>query len=124
MRSEQLEALGFEPNDELLSIIATISHGAFYQRLTNDSRERVARIAPMIMGQAVRASDPSQTLTRCMALVRAVAGRSGYLQVLCDQPQALARLVSLFSQSRWLANFVLRQPMVIDELLEGPNAGI
>ena len=124
VRSEQLEALGFEPNDELLSIIATISHGAFYQRLTNDSRERVARIAPMIMGQAVKASDPSQTLTRCMALVRAVAGRSGYLQVLCDQPQALARLVSLFSQSRWLANFVLRQPMVIDELLEGPNAGI
>jgi glutamate-ammonia-ligase adenylyltransferase len=59
-----------------------------------------------------------------MALVRAVAGRSGYLQVLSDQTPALSRLVNLFSQSRWLANFVSRQPMVIDELLEGPGSEI
>jgi glutamate-ammonia-ligase adenylyltransferase len=124
VRGQRLEALGFEPDDELLSVIATISHGSFFHRLTNDSQERVARIAPLIMSLAVKTSEPSQTLIRCMALVRAVAGRSGYLQVLCDQPQALSRLVSLFSQSRWLANFVLRQPMVIDELLEGPGSEI
>lgn len=123
-RSQRLQTLGFEPSDELLSIVATISRGAFYQRLTNDSQDRVARIAPLIMALAAKTSEPSQTLTRCMSLVRAVAGRSGYLQVLCDQPQALSRLVSLFSQSRWLANFVSRQPMVIDELLEGPNSDI
>ncbi|MFT7214476.1 MAG: glutamate-ammonia-ligase adenylyltransferase [Granulosicoccus sp.] len=124
VRSQRLEALGFATSDELLSVIATISHGAFYLRLTNDSQDRVARIAPLIMSLSAKTSEPSQTLIRCMALVRAVAGRSGYLQVLCDQPQALSRLVSMFSQSRWLANFVSRQPMVIDELLEGPSAEI
>lgn len=123
-RTQRLQALGFTVTDELLSIIATISHGAFFQRLTNDSQERVVRIAPLIMRLSVKTTEPSQTLTRCLALVRAVAGRSGYLQVLCDQPQALARLVDLFSQSSWLANFVLRQPMVIDELLAGPGSEI
>jgi glutamate-ammonia-ligase adenylyltransferase len=124
LRSQRLEFLGFEASDELLSVIATISRGAFYQRLTNDSQNRVARIVPLIMALAAKTSEPSQTLARCMALVRAVAGRSGYLQVLCDQPHALSRLVRLFSQSRWLANFVSRQPMVIDELLEGPSSQI
>lgn len=123
-RCQRLESLGFTTSDELLSVIAPISYGAFYHRLTNDSQMRVTRIAPMIMTLAVKTAEPAQTLIRCMALVRAVAGRSGYLQVLCDQPQALSRLVSLFSQSRWLANFVLRQPMVIDELLEGPGSEI
>jgi len=124
MRRQRLEIAGFEVSDELLSVIGTVSHGAFFNRLTSDSQSRVARIAPLIMTLALKTSEPSQTLARCMGFVRVVAGRSGYLQVLCDQPQSLARLVNLFSQSRWLANFVSRQPMVIDELLEGPDSGI
>ncbi|MFK8075963.1 MAG: bifunctional [glutamate--ammonia ligase]-adenylyl-L-tyrosine phosphorylase/[glutamate--ammonia-ligase] adenylyltransferase [Granulosicoccus sp.] len=122
VRTEALDAAGFESDDELLSIIDSVSRGAFFHRLTSESQNRVSRIAPLILRYALQADNPSQTLTRCMALVRAVAGRSGYLQVLSDQPQALARLVRLFSQSSWLANFVICQPMVIDELLVGPGA--
>lgn len=121
-RSDALRKCGFEPDEEMLSAVSGISRGGFYQRLTADSKERVERIVPMIMQQALERTEPSETLVRCLALVRSVAGRSGYLQVLGDQPAALARLVKLFSESRWLANFVLRQPMVIDELLIGPGA--
>jgi glutamate-ammonia-ligase adenylyltransferase len=56
VRTQRLEALGFEPDDELLSVIATISHGAFFHRLTNDSQERVARIAPLIMSKVANVS--------------------------------------------------------------------
>ena len=123
-REECLQRAGFEPNDELSNAVESLSRSAFYQRLSADSQERVERIAPMIMQFALYSDNPTETLSRCLALVRAVAGRSGYLQVLSDQPAALSRLVSLFAQSRWLANFVLRQPMVIDEFLAGPGAVI
>ncbi len=121
-RAAALRHCGFKPDEEMLSTVAGISRGGFYQRLTAESKERVERIVPMIMQQALEVKAPSETLVRCLALVRSVAGRSGYLQVLGDQPAALARLVKLFSESRWLANFVLRQPMVIDELLIGSGA--
>ena len=121
-REAALEEVGFSSNDELLSVIATISRGAFFHRLTVASQDRVTKITPLIMCLAIDTKDAALTLNRCVSLVRAVAGRSGYLQVLSDQPQALARLVRLFSQSSWLANFVLRQPMVIDELLVGPSS--
>lgn len=121
-RSEALSKCGFEPGEEMLSAVSGISRGGFYQRLTAESKERVERIVPMIMLQSLDTAAPSETLVRCLTLVRTVAGRSGYLQVLGDQPVALARLVKLFAESRWLANFVLRQPMVIDELLIGPGA--
>ncbi len=121
-RIEALKHCGFEPDDEMLSALAGVSRGPFYQRLTAESQERVERVVPMIMQLALCSAVPSETLVRSLALVRTVAGRSGYLQVLGDQPQALARLVKLFAESRWLASFVLRQPMVIDELLIGSGA--
>lgn len=121
-RCAVLRRCGFEPSDEMLSAVSSVSRGGFYQRLTAESKERVERIVPMIMQLALETAAPSETLVRCLALVRAVAGRSGYLQVLGDQHTALARLVKLFAESRWLSSFVLSQPMVIDELLIGPGA--
>ena len=121
-RSRVLQQCGFRPDEALNSAIAGLLRGGFYQRLTADSQERVERIVPLIMQRALQTRDPSETLIRCLALVRAVAGRSGYLQVLFDQSAALSRLVVLFAESRWLAGFVVRQPMVIDELLGGPGA--
>lgn len=116
-RSEALEIVGFSSSPDLLSAIEALSRGAFYQRLAASGQRRVERIVPLILQMSASSTEPSETLQRCLAFVRSVAGRSGYLQVLIDQPGALARLVNLFAQSRWLANFVLRQPMVIDELL-------
>ena len=110
--------------DELLSAIQSVGRGSFYQRLTAKSQERLERIVPIIIQLARRRDDPTQTLIRALSLVRAVAGRSGYLQVLIDQSMALERLVTLFSESSWLANFVLRQPMVIDELIAGPGENL
>ena len=120
-RIELLEASGFIADEELLNSIATLSRGSFYQRLTAESQHRVERIVPHILVYVKTTASPSLTLVRMLALVRSVAGRSGYLQVLCDQPQALERLVILFSKSRWLAGFVARSPMVIDELLIQPT---
>lgn len=116
-----LSDVGFDSTDELLTAIKSVSHGAFYHRLTAKSQERLERIVPIIIQLSQEHDDSAQTLTRALSLVRAVAGRSGYLQVLIDQPTVLKRLVTLFAESRWLANFVLRQPMVIDELLAGPG---
>ncbi len=121
-RVSVLHENGFEPNDELLSAIDSLGRGSFYQRLTAEGQDRVERIVPLLLKLASDTAQPSDTLLRCLSLVRAVAGRSGYLQVLSDQPAALSRLVTLFAQSSWLANFVLRQPIVIDELLTGSDS--
>lgn len=113
----RLRLAGFDPVEPLLSAIDSVSRGVYFHRLTAESQQRIERIAPMILNLAGKTSDPTAALTRSLALVRAVAGRSGYLQVLSDQPAALERLVTLFANSRWLAHFVVNQPMVIDELL-------
>ncbi len=112
-----LADLGYESDEALMVIINSLTAGSFYQRMAAESQQRVERVMPLILNLAKDTSVPGESLGRMLTLVKAVAGRSGYLQVLCDQPDALKHLVNLFSKSRWLAKFVASQPMVIDELL-------
>jgi len=115
---DALEAYGITPSDELLAAVASVCRGGYYQRLTARGQERVDEIVPRLMQMVSGKSDANETLTRCLKFVRSVAGRSGYLQALIDRPSALALLVKLFGESSWLANFVTRQPIVLDEVLD------
>ncbi len=114
---EAIRSLGMEPGEELMEALRDVTRGSFYQRLTSRSQGRVDRILPLLVDAAMEQQQPSQALVRCLNLVRTVAGRSGYLQILIERPPALARLVGLFSKSAWVATFVSRHPIVIDELL-------
>ncbi len=114
---EAVRSVGIEPDDELMESLTSLTRGGFYQRLTSRAQERVDRILPLLFNAAMAEQNPSNALLRCLNLVRAVAGRSGYLQILIERPPALARLVSLFAKSAWVSTFVTRHPIVIDELL-------
>lgn len=116
-RQALLHSEGFATDEYLLSLIGTLTRGSFYQRLTAESQQRVERLFPLIFTFAKDTDEPGPALGRILSLVKAVAGRSGYLQVLYEKPEALRHLVTLFSQSSWLADFVASQPMVIDEIL-------
>jgi len=115
--TEAVRSLGLEPSDELMESLSSLTRGGFYQRLTSRAQDRVDRILPRIIETAMQQSNPADALIRCLHLVRAVAGRSGYLQILIERPPALNRLVSLFARSAWVSTFVSRHPIVIDELL-------
>ena len=114
---DAVRSLGLEPGDELMESIITLSSGGFYQRLTARSQARIDRIMPSIIDATMQQTNTADALLRCLNFVRAVAGRSGYLQILIERPPALHRLVNLFAKSAWVSNFVTRHPIVIDELL-------
>lgn len=116
-RSVLLENAGFSSDESLLTSIATLTRGSFYQHLAAESQLRVERLVPSVLVLAKECNKPGVTLGRVLNFIRAVAGRGGYLQVLTDQPKALQHLLTLFSNSRWIAGFVTSQPIVIDELL-------
>jgi len=115
--TEVVLSLGLESSDELMESLVSLTRGGFYQRLTARAQERVDRILPLLINATMAHGNPSEALLRCLNLVRAVAGRSGYLQILIERPPAMARLVGLFAKSAWVSTFVTRHPIVIDELL-------
>lgn len=132
----------FAQPQALATRIAEFRGSGFYANLTQVARQRAEKLLPKLVlvsaeipdatasspdsgnsrkGVSVTNSHQDETLLRLLELVRVIAGRSGYLQILIERPAALELLAGLFSRSSWLAEFVTRHPIVIDELLDERN---
>jgi len=123
---------GYADPARLVEAVSSFRGSGFYANLSETARNRVEQLLPQLMQAASRQPQDDveseqaqganemrdQTLLRMLELVRAVAGRSGYLQILVERPAALDLLAGLFCRSSWLAGFVTRHPIVIDELLD------
>ena len=114
---EAINNFGIKADDELLENISGLCKGAFYARLTARGQDRLDEMLPRLLDAVMQYDDPGINLLRCLRLMRSVAGRSGYVQILIERPHAFDRLVRLFSRSAWAAQFVTRHPIVIDEFL-------
>jgi len=117
--SRNLDDEGINNADETARLLIEFGRGDRYLRYANRSRELIDKLIPKVLEEIrqTKRSHPD-TLLRVLSLLNAVAGRSGYLQLLCDSEKTLKNLIRLFAQSPWLAEFVASHPMVLDDLLD------
>src|SRR5215208_759506 len=59
-----------------------------------------------------------EVLARMLPLIEAIARRSVYLALLTEHPVALSQLVQLSAASPWIAKYLSRHPILLDELLD------
>ncbi len=113
-----LEASGFDRPQEALRRLEQLRHGRIYLGLGGISRERMDRFIPMLLDAAGRLSGEVDCLGRLITLVESIARRSAYIALLSEMPEALNQLVRLVAASPWIATFVSRHPILLDELLD------
>jgi len=80
------------------------------ERLTVHS---VARIADL-----PRTVGVDEVLSRLAQLLEAIAGRSTYIALLAQYPNAFERVLRLLAASRWATDYLVQRPIVLDELLD------
>ncbi|MEL7310844.1 MAG: bifunctional [glutamate--ammonia ligase]-adenylyl-L-tyrosine phosphorylase/[glutamate--ammonia-ligase] adenylyltransferase [Pseudomonadota bacterium] len=88
------------------------------QPLTTEVKRRVRLAIEGVVGRLGAFSPPAIVLERALALIEAVCRRSAYLTLLNEQPAAFDRLLRLLSSSQFVADQILEQPMLLDELLD------
>jgi glutamate-ammonia-ligase adenylyltransferase len=115
---ELLTSLGYDDPAHALSTLQTLRTGRAYQTQSTSSRERLDRLLPLLLTAAGNSDKPAQALARIMPLIEAVARRPVYLTLLAEQPVVLAELVELSGASPWIAEFLNRHPILLDELLD------
>jgi glutamate-ammonia-ligase adenylyltransferase len=59
-----------------------------------------------------------EVLARFLQLIDVIAGRSTYVALLNQYPQAFARVLRVLASSRWAADYLARHPILLDELLD------
>jgi glutamate-ammonia-ligase adenylyltransferase len=67
---------------------------------------------------AARDVGVEEVLKRFIQLLEVLAGRSTYLALLAQYPQARERVLDLLAASRWATDYLARHPLLLDELLD------
>ena len=116
--AQALEESGFTPGAELAGVINQLAQAGAVRSMSARARERLDHVMPQLFGAARDTAAPVASLLRLCRLVQAVVRRSAYLALLDEQPPARKRLARLFAESALLAERVIAQPLLLDDVLD------
>ncbi|MDD5249982.1 MAG: bifunctional [glutamate--ammonia ligase]-adenylyl-L-tyrosine phosphorylase/[glutamate--ammonia-ligase] adenylyltransferase [Rhodocyclaceae bacterium] len=116
--ADSLAQLGFRDVASACQRLSGVRAGSRYQQLSDVAKGRFDTLVPRVIEAAAATADPDATLARCLDLLEAVSRRAAYLALLLQYPQALAKLAHIAGSSSWAANYLLRHPILLDELLD------
>lgn len=111
-----LEACGLDAKAGTALQALAGSHAV--RSMTSAARAGLERLLPHVL-QAARASvAPEIALPRLLRLLNNIARRPAYLTLLEESPAALQRLAELCAERAFLAERVLAQPLLLDDVLD------
>jgi len=119
--SAWLRSQGYEQPEETEAELRTLRESRTVRTLQTQGRQRLNKFMPVLLEALTDVSNPSQTLSRVLQLIHAVLRRSAYLVLLLENPGARAQLVSLCSESPWIARQLAETPLLLDELLNAES---
>ncbi len=113
-----LTGQGYGDPDQVVTHLARFRGSFTLRSLSKNGRTRLDQLMPLLLGAASRAPSPEIVLERVLKLVETIARRSVYLALLVENPLALSQLVQLCAASPWIAEYLGRHPLLLDELLD------
>jgi len=116
-----LESTGISDAAEVYKLLDQFKKSAQLNVMTATGRQRLDTLMPQLLASIINEADPAEVLKRLLALLQSILRRSVYLSLLNEYPQALKQLVTLFAASPWIAQWLSRYPVLLDELLDPRN---
>ncbi|MGH8629196.1 MAG: bifunctional [glutamate--ammonia ligase]-adenylyl-L-tyrosine phosphorylase/[glutamate--ammonia-ligase] adenylyltransferase, partial [Burkholderiales bacterium] len=117
----RLRALGYGQPEDTARRLADLRSSSRYRRMSASGQARLDRLMPVLIESAADFGHPDQTLARMLLVVENIGRRESYLALLLEYPQALAALARLVAASPWAAEYLARQPILLDELIAAPE---
>ncbi len=115
---DKLTAMGYDRPEEAIKLLEYLKNDAETRALSPRGRRRLDQLVPRILKEIGRCENPLVTLHRITDLIKAIERRTSYLALLLENPTALSHLVKLSAASPWIASFLARHPVLLDELLD------
>ncbi|WP_083460581.1 bifunctional [glutamate--ammonia ligase]-adenylyl-L-tyrosine phosphorylase/[glutamate--ammonia-ligase] adenylyltransferase [Gulbenkiania mobilis] len=114
----QLGTLGFGQPAEVERQLKALAGSQRYLQMPLGARKKLDALIPPLIEVSATFPNADETLSRILSLLEAIGRRASYLALLSEYPQTLQRLASLCSASAWVAGYLSRHPILLDELLD------
>ncbi len=113
-----LLAAGFVEPVDALKMIVQLREGVILRSMSEHGRKRLDHLMPLLLSAVSQMKNPMLCLPRVLRLIEAIAKRTAYIALLAENPMGLSQLVKLFDMSQWLVDLLVRNPLLLDELLD------
>lgn len=117
-RRQLLTFAGFRDGATAENLLKTFKSEPATRTLSTAGKRRLDRLIPRVLEAVVACEDPETVLQRVLKLLKRIQQRTSYLSLLLEYPTALTHLIRLVEASPWIAAFLSRHPVVLDELLD------
>ncbi|MDO5059771.1 MAG: bifunctional [glutamate--ammonia ligase]-adenylyl-L-tyrosine phosphorylase/[glutamate--ammonia-ligase] adenylyltransferase, partial [Neisseria sp.] len=111
-----LDARGFG-SAAVLQRLDNLRGSTKYRQLPHTAHARFDAVVPQFIEAAAACPNPTQALFRLLDFLETVSRRSSYLAFLQEYPKELQRVADIMSRSAWIADYLQRHPILLDELL-------
>ncbi|WP_432784480.1 Bifunctional glutamine synthetase adenylyltransferase/adenylyl-removing enzyme [Oligella sp. MSHR50489EDL] len=88
------------------------------KNLNEQAKNRLNSLLPKMIKAVSKAKQPVNTFSRLMDLVENVVQRSSYMALLDEYPEVLGRIIRMLDISPWIADYITRNPIVLDKLID------
>ena len=112
-----LTATGYLEPEQITGLLSHLRKDAETKALSASGRERLDKLMPVLLQEIGGGEQPDQTFKRIVDLIKSIERRTSYLALLLEHPVARAQLIRLSAASPWIASFLSRHPVLLDELL-------
>ena len=115
---ETLLHMGYRQPREVRQLLEYLRDAPETRSLSPRGRQRLDKLVPRFIKEIGAHDNSLETLRRVIDLIKTIERRTSYLALLLENPTALKHLVKLSSASPWIASFLARHPVLLDELLD------
>lgn len=113
-----LASLGYEDAPHCYQMIHTFRHSPRCRRLSQAARMRLDRFMVLLLTQLVSFPHTNEVLLQMMHLLENIVGRSAYLALLTENPQALSELLFWLSNSPFMTTLLVNHPFLLEVLID------
>jgi glutamate-ammonia-ligase adenylyltransferase len=113
-----LNAAGFADAPNILERLSFLRRQAQKLKFSSEGQQRLDRLMPLFLLETSRAAQPDLTLARIVDILANIGRRTTYLALLAENPTVLQHLVRLAGASHFIATFLARHPVLLDELID------
>lgn len=113
-----LAGLGYKNAEHCYQMVYAFRHSPRCRRLSQGARMRLDRFMVLLFTELTQVAKTDEVLLHVLHLLENIVGRSAYLALLTENPQALKELLFWFANSPFITSLMVSQPFLLDVLLE------
>lgn len=117
-----LTSLGYDNAEHCYQMVHAFRHSPRCRRLSQGARMRLDRFMVLLFTELQGCANTDVILSQVMHLLENIVGRSAYLALLTENPQALKELLFWFANSPFISSLLVSQPFLLEVLLEQETA--